>query len=58
MFIPVPVPKGEETGKYEVGYTKAYDFWSTGKNVKVYSARKGAEIPVEPLPRRTFGHDR
>jgi hypothetical protein len=27
--IPVPVPVGEETGKYEVGYTKAYDFWSS-----------------------------
>ena len=27
--IPVPVPLGEETGKYEVGYTKAYDFWSS-----------------------------
>ncbi len=27
--IPVPVPLGQETGKYEVGYTKAYDFWSS-----------------------------
>lgn len=28
LMIPVPVPKGQETGKYEVGYTEAYDFWS------------------------------
>lgn len=28
-LIPVPVPKGQETGKYEVGYTEAYDFWSS-----------------------------
>ena len=40
--IPVPVPKGEETGKYEVGYTKAYDFWSSPAqtaNMQVYRIR-------------------
>ncbi len=28
IFIPVPKPKAEVTGPYEVGITEAYDFWS------------------------------
>lgn len=45
LFIPVPVPLGQETGKYEVGYTEAYDFWSAGpSNIKVYSTSTGKEI--------------
>lgn len=28
LVIPVPVPRGQETGLYEVGYSEAYDFWS------------------------------
>lgn len=28
LFIPIPKPKAEVTGKYEVGVSEAYDFWS------------------------------
>ena len=28
LFIPIPLPKEQVTGKYEVGYSSAYDFWS------------------------------
>ena len=28
LLIPVPLPKDQVTGKYEVGYTQAYNFWS------------------------------
>ena len=46
LFIPVPVPRGQETGKYEVGYTEAYDFWSgsSSSGVKIYSTSTGKEI--------------
>ena len=46
-LIPVPVPKGQETGNYECGYTQAYNFWSSpsGSGVmKVYNVSKGIEL--------------
>lgn len=46
-IIPVPVPKGQETGKYEVGYTKAYNFWSSPAQaapMKVYSVSTGKNL--------------
>ena len=47
LFIPVPVPKGEETGKYEVGYTKAYNFWSAPNqtaNMRVFRVSDGKDV--------------
>ena len=47
LVIPVPVPKGQETGKYEVGYTEAYDFWSAPAQMpgmKVYRVSTGKEL--------------
>ena len=47
LMIPVPVPKGQETGKYEVGYTEAYDFWSNPEQtgaMKVFRASTGESI--------------
>lgn len=48
LFIPVPLPKDSpELGKYEVGYTEAYNFWSApaaAANMKVYSVNRGEEI--------------
>ena len=45
-LIPVPVPKGQETGKYEVGYTEAYDFWSnpSGAPMQIFRASDGKSI--------------
>ena len=46
-LIPVPVPKGQETGKYEVGYTQAYNFWSSPAQtsaMKVYSVNTGKDL--------------
>ena len=45
-LIPVPVPKGQETGKYEVGYTEAYDFWSnpSGAPMQIFRASDGLPI--------------
>jgi hypothetical protein len=47
LIIPVPVPKGQETGKYEVGYTEAYNFWSSPAQtqpMKVYKMSTGKEV--------------
>ena len=49
LFIPVPVPEAEATGLYEVGYSEAYDFWSstaTDVQMKVFSASTGKEITL------------
>ena len=46
-LIPIPKPKAEVTGKYEVGYTEAYDFWSTPnqvQGVKVFRVSTGENI--------------
>lgn len=50
LFIPVPVPKGSETGKYEVGYTEAYDFWSNpaGAPMQVFRVSDGKQL-LTPL---------
>ena len=43
-FIPIPRPKAEVTGPYEVGYTEAYDFWSSPAQLpgmKVYRVSTG-----------------
>lgn len=50
LVIPVPVPKGQETGKYEVGYTEAYDFWSnpSGAPMQVFRVSDGKEL-LTPL---------
>lgn len=53
LFIPVPVPKGQETGKYEVGYTEAYDFWSNPSGVgsmQIFRVSDGKEI-LTPIKR-------
>lgn len=39
LMIPVPVPKGSETGKYEVGYTEAYPFWETQSSAPMQIVR-------------------
>ena len=48
-FIPVPVPKGQETGKYEVGYDQAYDFWSNPSSapMQVYRVSDGTQIKLQ-----------
>ena len=49
LFIPIPLPKDQVTGKYEVGYTEAYNFWtapSATSSMKVYSVSSGKELPV------------
>ncbi len=46
-FIPIPRPKAEVTGNYEVGYTEAYDFWSSPAQVpgmKVYRMSTGEKL--------------
>ena len=46
-LIPIPRPKEEVTGKYEVGYTEAYDFWSAPNavsNLQVYRVSDGKGI--------------
>ena len=49
-FIPVPVPKGQETGPYEVGYDEAYDFWSnpSGAPMQVFRVSDGKQL-LTPL---------
>ena len=49
-FIPVPVPKGQETGPYEVGYDQAYNFWSSpsSASMQVYRASDGRRL-LTPL---------
>lgn len=49
LMIPVPVPKGQESGRYQVGYSEAYDFWSgnstkAGEKISVFSVKSGKEI--------------
>ena len=47
-LIPIPRPKEEVTGNYEVGYTEAYNFWSAPNqvsNIQVYSVSDGKNIP-------------
>jgi hypothetical protein len=42
LLIPVPLPKDQVTGKYEVGYTQAYNFWSAPAataNMQVFSMK-------------------
>ena len=46
-FIPIPKPKAEVTGPYEVGYTEAYDFWSSPAqvpNMRVYRVSTGEDL--------------
>ena len=46
-LIPVKVPKGQETGAYEVGYTEAYNFWSTPAqvpNMMIYRVSDGKTL--------------
>ena len=46
-MIPIPKPKEEVTGNYEVGYTEAYDFWSAPnavQNVRVFRVSDGKDI--------------
>ena len=43
-MIPIPKPKAEVTGNYEVGYTEAYNFWSSPAqmpNMRVYRVSTG-----------------
>jgi len=51
LFIPVPVPKDTPgLGKYEVGYTEAYDFWSAPAQtaeMKIFSVNDGREISIK-----------
>ena len=47
-LIPIPRPKEEVTGNYEVGYTEAYNFWSAPNqvsNIQVYRVSDGKNIP-------------
>ena len=49
-MIPVPVPAGSPgLGKYEVGYTQAYDFWSNpaGVPMQIIRASDGKSISVK-----------
>ena len=50
LFIPVPVPKDTPgMGRYEVGYTEAYDFWSAPaatSGMQVYSVNRGQAIEL------------
>lgn len=46
-LIPIPKPKDQVTGNFEVGYTEAYDFWSSPASVpgmKVYRMSTGADL--------------
>ena len=46
-MIPIPKPKAEVTGPYEVGYSQAYDFWSSPSQVpgmKVYRMSTGEKL--------------
>ena len=45
-FIPVPVPKGQESGPYEVGYDQAYNFWSnpSAAPMQVYRVSDGSQL--------------
>ncbi len=46
-LIPIPKPKAEVDGPYEMGYTEAYNFWSSPSSnagVKIYSVTTGSEI--------------
>ena len=46
-FIPVPVPKGQETGNFEFGYTEAYNFWSSPAQtgvMRVFDVSTGIEL--------------
>lgn len=48
-LIPIPKPKAEVTGNYEVGYTEAYDFWSSPnqvQGVKVFRVSTGENIDL------------
>ena len=57
LMIPVPVPKDTPgLGKYEVGYTEAYNFWSAPaatSNLQIYSVNRGEEI-VLPFSNHKF----
>ena len=46
LMIPVPVPKGQETGKYEVGYVEAYPFWENPSSapMQVFRASDGRSL--------------
>ena len=47
LMIPVPVPAGSPgLGKYEVGYTQAYDFWSnpSGAPMQIYRVSDGSPV--------------
>ena len=46
-LIPIPKPKAQVTGNYEVGYTEAYDFWSAPnavQNMRVFRVSDGKSI--------------
>ena len=51
LMIPVPVPAGSPgLGKYEVGYTQAYDFWSNPagtSSMKIIRASDGKSISLK-----------
>lgn len=47
LLIPVPVPKGSPgLGKYEVGYSEAYDFWSnpSGAPMQIFRVSDGKSL--------------
>ncbi|MBP5676789.1 MAG: hypothetical protein J6W94_07255 [Bacteroidales bacterium] len=47
LMIPVPLPAGSpELGKYEVGYSQAYDFWSnpSGAPMQIFRVSDGATV--------------
>ena len=49
LLIPVPVPAGSPgLGKYEVGYTEAYDFWSnpSGAPMQIFRVSDGTPIKL------------
>lgn len=54
-LIPVPVPKGQETGKYEVGYSEAYPFWEnpSGAPMQIFRVSDGKPI-LTPLHDNTI----
>lgn len=57
IFIPVPQSKDTPgLGKYEVGYTEAYNFWSApaaASTLHVYSVNRGEEI-VLPFSKHNY----
>lgn len=57
LFIPVPQPKDTPgLGKYEVGYSEAYNFWSAPAataGMQVYSVKRGTEI-VLPFNKHNY----